>query len=445
MSRAGESGEETSRVPADAGAPAALEDREPSPLKDRRFRVFATGNALNNVGESVYATVLPLMVYDLTGSLASMSLLAAAVPVSLVAAPWLGSAADRWGPRVLVVPGLLVQAAGAVVMNLCMTAGYAPTWLLFGCALLVALGGSAYLTGWVTGVPAMFPRCPVRARGTLNSVFFATTVAGPLLTAALLPWTGYAGLLWLNIITFAAPIAVWAMGVHPPRRAAKPTGRARAGRGLREGWRAVSSDQRLLTMTVVHVVLSLVCGAGLQALVVYDLRDSWQLSGSAASAVILGANSCMLLGNLLVAQRAAFRPRLSLTAGTALRALTLFLLMAPLWPVFFGALALGALGQGAVLSTVVMMRVKYLPQEVLGRSSGLLSLLAGGAALLSPVITPALSHALGVRGAFCALGVLSLSTLWYLRRTWRAWEAADRASPAGARLSSADAAPRERT
>ncbi|WP_051839754.1 MFS transporter [Streptomyces sp. NRRL F-5126] len=430
--------EESARAPGDTLAPAA-QPQEPSPLRDPRFRVFAAGNALNNVGEAVYATALPLMVYDLTGSLASMSLLAAAVPLSLVAGPWLGSAADRWGPRVLVVPGLLVQATGAVAMNLSVTAGHASTWLLFGCAFLVALGGSAYLTGWITGVPSMFPDCKVRARGTLNSVFFTTTVTGPLLTTATLPWIGYTGLLWLNATTFAAPIAVWLMGIHPPRQRRAPAARPRTGHGVREGWRAVASDPRMLTITAVHVVLSLVCGAGLQALLVYDLRHHWHMSSAVSSAVILASNAFMLVGNLLVAQRATFRPHLSLTLGTVLRTLTLFLLAAPLLPAFLGGLVLGALGQGAVLSTMVMMRVKYIPQDVLGRSSGLLSLLAGGAALLSPVVTPALSHALGVRGAFCVLGLLSLSTLGYLRRTWRAWEAADRLPPAGARPAVADA------
>ncbi|UNO38719.1 MFS transporter [Streptomyces sp. MST-110588] len=432
-------GDEAGGGALDAAGACTAEAVEPSPLRDRRFRIFATGNALNNVGEAVYATVLPLMVYDLTGSLAAMSLLAAAIPLSLVAGPWLGSAADRWGPRVLVVPGLLVQATGAVIMNLGVTAGHAPTWLLFGCAFLIALGGSAYLTGWVTGVPGMFPDCKVRARGTLNSIFFATTVAGPLLITATLPWIGYTGLLWLNAMTFAAPIAVWAMGIHPPRKQPVPAARPRAGRGVREGWRAITSDPRMLTITVVHVVLALLCGTGLQTLLVYDLRHSWHVSGATSSAVILAANACMLLGNLLVAQRATFRPHLSLTLGTGLRALTLFLLVAPLWPVFVGAMALGALGQGAVLSTMVMMRVKYVSAEVLGRSSGLLSLLAGGAALLSPVLTPALSHALGVRGALLVLGLLSLSTLFYLRHTWRAWEGADRAVPTGACPATANA------
>lgn len=198
-------------------------------------------------------------------------------------------------------------------------------------------------------------------------------------------------------------------------------------------------------MTVVHVVLSLVCGAGLQALLIYDLRHSWHLPSATSGAVVLGANSFMLLGNLLVAQRATFRPRLSLTLGTSLLALSLFVLTAPSWPLFFGAMVVAAFGQGLVLSTVVMMRVKYLPQEVLGRSSGLLALLSGGAALLSPLLIPVLSRTLGVRGAFCVLGLLSLSALWYLNHARRAWEDADRTSRTGSPTALPETAAPERT
>lgn len=153
----------------------------------------------------------------------------------------------------------------------------------------------------------------------------------------------------------------------------------------------------------------------------------------------------MLLGNLLVAQRATFRPHLSLTLGTSLLALSLFVLTAPFWPLFFGGMVMAAFGQGLVLSTVVMMRVKYLPQEVLGRSSGLLALLSGGAALLSPLLIPVLSNTLGVRRAFCVLGLLSLSALWYLRHAGLAWEAADRTSPTGSSTALPETVAPERT
>ncbi|MFE2876151.1 MFS transporter [Streptomyces roseus] len=393
---------------------------EPSPFRNPRFTVFAAGNAINNVGEAMYATALPLLAYRLTGSLAVMTLLAAAVPVGMLLAPSLGWVADRWGPRALVVPGLLLQALAALVMNLVLHAGTPTPGSLFVCALLVAIGGAAYRTGWMTGVPGMFPDCPVRARGTLNSLFFAATLAGPLVFSLCLPFLGYEGLLWLNLATFFAPVAVWAMGVHPPR--VRP-GEPGAGRNwkLSEGWKAIVADRRVLDMLIVQVVLAVTCGAGFEALVVYSLGHTWSLSDRAVSAVITVMNACMLAGNLLVAQRKRIRPWITLTLGMTACGLSLLLLAVPWRPVFLAAVALGALGEGAVLSTVVMMRVKYLPGPVLGRASGLMWLVTGGAALLSPAVTPALTEAVGARGTFLVLGLGACSALWYLRRGRADW------------------------
>lgn len=402
--------------------PAAGSDAvvEPSPFQNPRFTVFAAGNAINNIGEAMYATALPLLAYRLTGSLAIMTLLAAAVPLGMLIAPSLGWVADRWGPRALVVPGLLLQAAAALIMNLILHAGAPTPASLFVCALLVAIGAAAYRTGWMTGVPGMFPDCPVRARGTLNTLFFAATLIGPVIFSLCLPFMGYEGLLWLNLATFFAPIAVWAMGVHPPR---VRQGGAGAGHNwkLSQGWKAIVADRRILDMLIVQVVLAVTCGAGFQALVIYSLGHTWHLSDRSASTVITVMNACMLAGNLLVAQRKRIRPWIALTLGMTACSLALLLLAVLWWPLFVTAIALGALGQGAVLSTVVMMRVKYLPGPVLGRASGLMWLITGGAALLSPALTPVLTEAVGAQGTFLVLGLGACSALVYLRRGRKEW------------------------
>lgn len=415
MSRAG-----ASQGPTRAGAPAENVVTEPSPLRNTRFRVFAAGNLVNNIGESVYATALPLLAYRLTGALSVMSLLAAAVPIAMLLAPSLGTVADRWGSRVLVVPGLLLQAAAALGMNVLLLAGVDSTAALFCCALLVAVGAAAYRTGWMTGVPGMFPEFPVRARGMLNSGFFATTLIGPLVVTASLTFIGYTGLLWLNLATFFAPILVWALGVHPPR-AARQSGSGTQWK-MSEGWRAVTQDRRLSEMLVVQVVLNIACGAGLNSLLVFALGRSWHLSGDAVGLALTVMNACMLVGNLLVAQRTRLRPWTALALGMTARAGSLLLLaVAPSFPVFLIAMAVGALGQGAVLSTVVMMRVKYLPGAVLGRASGLMWLITGAASLLSPVLTPLFDRLAGSSLTFLLLGIATCGAVGHLCRSRAHW------------------------
>ncbi|MCQ8830545.1 MFS transporter [Streptomyces malaysiensis] len=482
MTDAGTAEEAGSVTPDGAGAHAADESVEPNPLADRRFLVFAAGNAANNVGEALYATALPLLAYQLTDSLVVMAWLAAAVPVSDLFAPALGAWADRRGVRGLIVQGLLAQAGAALAMNLLLLGGHSAPWLLFLCAVVLETGGLAYRTGWMTGVPAQFPDCPVRARGTLNSLFLATTLAGPLLVAALLPWVGYQGLLWLNLPTFFAPLVVWAVGVRParsapasphktapvspdetapvspdetapvspdktapapsheggrteggPRRTAprwvkrRAAGaQARAGAEappsrIRDGWDAIRQDKRISVMLVADMVLSAVCGTGLTSLIVYHLRHGWALSGQQAGLAIAGMNVASLVGNLLVSQRRRLRPWTPMTLGVAARSVALILMIVPIWPVFMFAVVLGALGQGAVMATVVMARVRYLPPGVLGRASGLIWLLTGGAALLSPVFVSALDDVVGTPPTFLVLGIATTTVLLHLRLTRAAW------------------------
>lgn len=209
-----------------------------APWRDRRFVVFATGNFVNNLGEASYKVGLPLFVYELTGSLTTMSLLAALAPFMLLLSPWLGAIVDRWGPRVFVVPGLLIQLAAAVALNLAVLAGHAFTAALFFLGALVQLGGEMYRTGWITGVATMFPRNAARYRAVLSSLFVTSNIVGPLLVAVGVGLVGYLGLLWFNAATFLAPIAVWLMGIH---RRPRSGGETTASRADGPAWAATSS------------------------------------------------------------------------------------------------------------------------------------------------------------------------------------------------------------
>jgi MFS family permease len=393
---------------------------EPSPFTERRFLVFAAGNAVNNIGEALYATALPLLAYRLTGSLPVMAWLAATVPMSMLLAPWFGSVADRRGTSGLVLYGLLAQASAALAMNWLLWKGHPQTWTLFTCALIVAAGGVAYRTGWMTDVPVMFPRCPARARGTLNSLFLATTLAGPVLVAATLPLLGYWGVLWLNLPTFFAPLAVWAAGVRPPRRATTAT-RHQQPAHLRQVWHDITTDRRITVTLVLQMMLEAVCGTGLTSLVLFELRHSWRLSAQQAGWVIAALNLSLLTGNLLVSQRRRLHPKRLLPLALAARAVSLTLLAVPVWPLFLTALILGAIAQGALLAAVVMLRVRYLPQTIMGRASGLMWLLSGTAALLSPITIPPLNHLAGPHTTFLTLGITSSIAIIHLHHTRTTW------------------------
>jgi MFS family permease len=395
----------------------AVQVPEPSPWRDRRFLIFAGGNTLNNIGEAIYAVALPLLVYDKTGSLTVMSLLAGVIPASLLLGPWLGVLVDRWGSRVMVLPGLLVQLAAAVALNVLGLSGKGSVWLLFIFAVLIQLGGVSYQTGWMVGVARMFPDGPARARGSLSSLFVATRIAGAVVFAAALPVLGYKGLLWVNAMTFLAPIAVWLMGIHPPQlpRVPRSAGR-RILPDLVEGWQILRSSRLVVYVSVIELPVLFVSSVGTTALVIFQLRSHWQLGASEVAAILTSSRVGGLLGTLAVSQRQRLMRRSSLVAAAVGISASLFIMAIPWLPMLIVGVVLLSTLQSALVVSAQMIAFRHLPANAIGRITGLLSLVSGVPAVVAPLLIPFLSAAVGVEGTFAILGVLALSALPYLAR-----------------------------
>ncbi len=393
---------------------------EASPWRDKRFLIFASGNTLNNIGEAIYGVALPLLVYNRTGSLTMMSVLVAVVPASLLLGPWLGVIVDRWGSRVMVLPGLFLQAAAALALNLVGLGGHASMWLLFGFAVLIQLGGVVYQTGWMTGVATMFPADPGRARGTLSSLFVASRIAGTLVFAATLPYLGYLGLLWINLATFFAPIVVWLLGIQP-ERPRPSTGQRNVLSDMADGWRLLRRNRMVVRATVIGLPILFVSSLGTTTLAIFDMRMDWHLQARTVGTVLMVRAISGLLGSLLVSQRRKLALRSTFLISTAGWAGCLFAMAAHSLPVFLVALVLSSALNSAFVVTSTMMTFKYLPATVIGRASGLISLIEGVPQLTAPLVIPTVSAAAGVGGTFVVLGGVSCLALVYFARTWSSW------------------------
>jgi GTP cyclohydrolase II len=384
--------------------------------------VFATGNTVNNIGEGVYTAALPLLAFDLTGSVVLMSLLAALVPVGLLLGPLFGVAVDRWGPRVLVVPGLLVQIAAACALNLFALRDGAPVALLFVLSGVIQLSGAAYRAGWMAGVPVMFPGSPVRSRGTLKSLFLATLVIGPLLVGLLLPVAGYLGLLWFNVATCVVPVLVWAAGVKPPRvvRQARAGVRALAA-DLADGWRIFRADRALMIATVVKFPLVFIGSSGTLTLALFVLQDRWRVPADQVGLIMTGCALGGLAGSLALSQRREFRLYPTLLAGAAGLSAALLAMALPVLAVLVAALVLLYAVNGMLAASLEMMIVKHVPQEGLGRVGGLLRLFGGIPAFVAPLLIPLGVTTAGPQATFAALGVIGLAAACWLYRTRHLW------------------------
>lgn len=392
-----------------------------SPWADPRFRLFATGNIINNIGEAMYDLTLPLLVYDLTGSLVVMTALAAMVPATLLLGPVLGAVADRWGSRVMVMPGLLVQFTAALAINTVAVSADHTNWvLLFGFGALVQIGGAMYRVGWMTGVPTMFPQCPVRARGVLGSLFVASTFIGPLIVAAALP-LGYRNLLWINLGTFLAPMVVWWLGVKPPWTAQPRDRRFDLAGSLRIGWTTVWRERRLVGAVLTMLPLEFVGATSTTTLMIFYLRGSFRLSASAVSGAVVAMNLAAFLGSVVISQRARFPVRPTLAVVTVGMVACLFLIAVPHLPVVLAALTLFFALTGAAGVASSMLIVAYVPTDVMGRAFGILRLIWAVPAIAAPATVPLVAGWSGVRATFVGLGLVASLAVAILAAMWRRW------------------------
>lgn len=391
-------------------------DAAPTPWRNPRFRWFALGNALNNVGEGMYDVALPLLVYGLTGSVVIMGVTAAVLPATLLLGPILGAVADRRGSNLLVAAGLTTQLVASTVLSVLILVGGLGPAVLVVLVVVLQIGGATYRVGWMTSVPELFPETPVRARGTLSSLFVATTIIGPLLVGVLLARVGYVGLLWLNTLSFLAPVAVFLAGIRPaPKvRTHTPDGGFVVD-GLRVGFDAMWNHATLRRLTLVMLPFDLVESAAIPTLALFHMRDTLSIPASTVASLFAAMNVAALVGALFVSERRVFRPTRLVAAIIVVSAGALATAASPAVLVAGAAIVILMLLSGAASSLQSMVVVEFVPQEVFGRASGVLRLIHGVPSVLGPLAVAALVPLVGTSGSFGVLaGVALIGALGFM-------------------------------
>ncbi|MFX4303728.1 MFS transporter [Alicyclobacillus tolerans] len=396
-----------------------------SPWRDKQFLFFASGNFIDNVGSSIYNVALPLFIYDVTKSLVAISFFVAMQPLSMLLAPIFGTLADRFGSRVLVIPGLTLQLLAALGINLVtinelgkvhegsMLLSFLPLMLF------VEIGGNAYRRGWMSGLPGMFGGNAVKARGSQFTLYVASTILGPLLVTVGLPTIGYLGLLWANLISYIAPMIVWWIGVHPPRVQKNGEFHFQFFQDLKEGWQIIRNKPQLVNYLIVLVPLTF--STVVDALVIYYLRHNWKLSARNVSTIYAIANIASFIGSLWASEQKKFRLRLFLAISVIGLLVVLLMLPIPFLPLVLFTVILNAFFTGAFGAMDGMLLVAYSPESAYGRISGIYLLLGGIPAFVSPLVTPLIKRGVGIQGTFLILaGVACLSAFWVVWK-WSVW------------------------
>lgn len=410
-------------------APPAEAARRPGVLADRSFRVFWLAQAISLTGSAVTQVVLPVLMYQRTGSAVATSVLVTSEAIPYVVfGPFAGVISDRVRRRPYLVA---FDVASAVVVAV------VPVSWAFGALsepVLLAAGFGAgacfvwYDAGLFGAVPALVGQDGLlRANPLLQGTSTTASLAGPALGTTLAAAIGAAPTLSLDAASFAISALLIAL-VRKPMQHSRATSIDAPAFGaarqifseLAEGLRFLWNDKIIRALVIMSLALSVAGGAVLGLLVVYATRG---LGLSAHSPLIGLFYTAAALGGLGAAAYASWLGkrigpvRAALLALAACPVLLAGVAVVDQVPAALVLLTAWAVAYSGVTINAITARQVRIPSQLQGRVNTTARLLGWGVGWPVGAATAGLlAGALGVRGVYllAAGGLAALGGLTWL-------------------------------
>jgi MFS family permease len=381
------------------------------------YRKLVTASGFSNVADGVFQVALPLLAVRLTQSPAAVAGLTFAARL-----PWLvfgvlaGALADRLDRRATMVRVDIARAALIGGLALLVVAEHERLWVLYAVALLLGIGETVFDTSSQSLMPAIVARDDLsRANGRLYAVemgmnqFVGPPLGGLLVAAGVaVAFATSAG----GYVAAGVVLATLTGSFRPERASASSRMRDDIAEGVRFLWR-----HRVLRALSAIVAVSLLSSTAAFALFPLFVIAPGPLGLSEVGfGLLLTAAAAGSLLSSLVTERVERRLGRNRT----------LVLCVVVDGVSIGVLAVGnvvvavlvgiALGFSQVLFQVVSvsLRQRLVPNELLGRVTGVHRTLAMGSMVVGAALGGLLAEAFGIRPVLVGAGVLSLASLLLL-------------------------------
>jgi hypothetical protein len=397
----------TEQVAAQAPQP----ERALALLRRGDFRRVFLAVSVSELGDAFQYIALMWFALEAAGPLGVLAVrLADSVP-ALVFGFHGGLAADRWDRRRVMVTADLVRAAVLVPVAVAGLLGDLPLWGLVLAAFVLTAATTYFEPAYGALLPALVDRGNVQqANGLVRATSQAVSIGGWAAAAGLLVVLPITAFFALNAASFLVSAALLA------------TVRTRRGAAVVEtGFRELAAGigalrtRPLLAAAVIVLGLAVTLSAGTWIVGVPELvRTNLDLGAGGFSLVMVGYAAGAIAAGTVLARRQVRRKAL----GSLL--VWLFYLPAYLVLGFAGSLAvacagafLAALGQASAVVLVNSAAQEEVPDRVLGRVIGLISVVhrgahATGLLLVSPLFAVVAADAVfvGAAGAISGIGLI---------------------------------------
>lgn len=389
-----------------------------SPWRDPAFRWLWFGGSASVLGSRVTLVVLPVLVFQLTGSAVLTGLL-----LTVEATPYLlfgllaGAVADRVDRRMLMIVCDLSCAAAMASVPVAAGLGLLTVPHVFVAAAVVATAFVWRDGAWFGVLPAVVGReRVVAAMGILVSTSGLLQVVGPALGGVLVATVGAPTALWIDAAGYLVSAATLPLIRRPFRTEARDGPRTRIRADIAEGLRYVRLHPLIGPLTLMGFGHSLTGGALIGLLVVVgverlglaadDARMGWLWSAGA-----LGALAAAVALPWLV--RSVGQPRLDLLVRTAHTVLLVGVVLAADLAVALVALFLWWGTYQLATTSAITLRQQLTPDRLQGRVNVTARMIAWGGQPVGAALGGALAEVLDIRVALLVAGLGSASSVVY--------------------------------
>jgi predicted MFS family arabinose efflux permease len=384
------------------------------PLRHRWFSIFVGAFSLGAVADEIARLALPLLMLDVTHSIASAAALRVVqgVPYILFGAP-AGALIDRANKRLLLIACDAASVALTLVIPLSAALGFFSVELVYVIGFL--LGTVEVMWGVTTDfsvVPALVEEHELTEA---NAIFFGADrvarVVGPTVGGLAIAAIGTIGAMWIAALAFLPTLAIFSR--MPPvydtdRVAHTPLTVGNVMREMGEGFRYLWQQPVLRWLVVVMSIANL-GGVGLRTLILYVLREEQHLDEITIGLTFSVSGIALVLGSFLVPRLTRGRPM-----GQSMIASVLLSGLAALVTAFTGDWRLVAAGFTArevawqafiIFAFIPRQRV---PAHLRGRANGAFRTIVLVSNSASPAVLSAIVVVASSAAAFAVAGGLGL-------------------------------------
>lgn len=373
-------------------------------LRAYNYRLYVVSMLFANVGGWMARIAIDWLVLELTGDVALVGLaVTLQFAPTLLIGPWAGVISDRFPRhRTLLMTQSVGTVANATLAALVLT-GAVQAWMVFlvaaitGCSMAIDGPSRSAFVSEMVGTHRL------RNAISLNAtIFHFSGFIGPAISGALIVVVGSGWSIGINATTSAIAVCCLAlMRRHELVRIAAPA--RRAGGQIREALRYVV---RKPTIVWPLVMLAAVAIFGMNLPVLFTASADHVYGTGAAGYGLYSslAAAGAFIGAILSARRRTLRLRTIVLATVVYGAITLFAGLAPVYPLFLGALVGIGITRLTFATSAESMTQLSTNLAIRGRVMSFYLMTVTGGQAIGGVLIGAIAQNLGARTAFMVAG-----------------------------------------